>query len=563
MLIALSVRDVVLIDCLDLSFGGGLTVMTGETGAGKSILLDALGLAIGGRGDASLIRHGQKQAVVTIEFDAAGNRAAADCLAEHGLTADERIVLRRVLSADGRNRAFVNDEPAGVALLRELGDALIEIQTQNESFGLLRPVAQRGLLDMFSGNGARLGAVQRAYDALQAADTALAGARAEIETARADEDFVRHAVSELQALDPQDGEDASLSGTREMLRHGEKIAEALGEASRLLHDDGGLESRLRLAERSLARVAEKAAGRLDAAIERLAGASAEAAEASAALDATTRELRPDPAKLDAVEERLFALRALARKHRVSVDDLAAFGRDLAARLSELDNKDGHLAGLEQAADEARAAYAKAAQSLSSARRTAAAQLDRAVRKEFVPLKLGKAKYRTDIDTDDQAVGRDGLDRVVFEVATNLGQPFGSLARVASGGELGRIMLALKVALAARSDSKTLIFDEADRGVSGATADAVGERLAGLAAGAQVIAVTHSPQVAARGHHHLRVSKLDGTNGARGAAAHVEVLSPPERREEIARLLAGAKITNEARAAAERLIGQTPAGGLPV
>ena len=381
MLVALSIRDVVLIDRLDLSFGGGLSVMTGETGAGKSILLDALGLAVGGRGDAALIRHGQKQAVVTAEFDAAGNRAAGECLSQHGFAPDERIVLRRVLSADGRNRAFVNGEPAGVALLRDLGDVLIEIQTQNESLGLLRPAAQRSLLDSFASNGARLGAVRAAYDSWQDAQTALAAARAEVEAARADEDFVRHAVSELQALDPRESEEASLADTREMLRHDEKIAEALAEAGRFLHDDGGVESRLRLAERSLGKVAEKAAGRLDAAIAGLAATAAEAAEAAAALDGATRELSPDPAKLDAIEERLFALRALARKHRVSVDDLAALGRDLALRLSDLDDKGGRLAGLEGAAEEARQTYAAASQELSRARVSAAARLDRAVRKE--------------------------------------------------------------------------------------------------------------------------------------------------------------------------------------
>ena len=560
MLVALSIRNVVLIERLDLSFGGGLAVMTGETGAGKSILLDALGLAIGSRGDAALIRHGQSQAVVTAEFDAAGNRAASGCLTEHGFAADDRIVLRRVLSADGRNRAFVNDEPASVALLRDLGEALIEIQTQNESFGLLRPAAQRNLLDTFAANNKRLAAVQAAHDAWQDANSALAAARTEIEAARADEDFVRHAVSELQALDPQEGEEAVLADTREVLRHGERIADALAEAGRFLQDDGGVESRIRLAERSLSKVADKAGGRLEAVIDRLAGASEAAAEAAAAVDASTRELSPDPAKLDTIEERLFALRALARKHRIPADDLAALGRDLAARLSELDDEGGRLAGLEQAADEARQTYAIAAQDLSRARQTAATRLDRAVRKELGPLKLGKAKYRTRVESDDQAVGRDGRDRVMFEVATNPGQPFGPLARVASGGELGRIMLALKVALADRADTKTLIFDEADRGVSGATADAVGERLARLATGAQVLAVTHSPQVAARGHSHLRVTKQDTGNGAREALAYVEVLDASGRREEIARLLAGAEITDEARAAAERLIGQAPAGG---
>lgn len=561
MLVALSIRDIVLIDRLDLSFGEGLCVMTGETGAGKSIFLDALGLAVGGRGDASLIRHGRKQATVTAEFDAAGNRAVRECLSRHGFAAAERIVLRRVLSADGRHRAFVNDEPAAVALLRDLGGALVEIQTQNESFGLLNSAAQRRLLDHFSGNAARLAAVNAAFDGLQDADDALASARADAEKARADEEFLRHSEAELRAFDPQPGEEASLAGTREMLRHGEKIAEALAEASRLVHDDGGLESRLRLAERQLNRVASLAAGRLDAVIDRLAAASAEAAEAAAALDTAMAELVPDPVKLEAIEERLFAMRALARKHRVPVDELPAFGQDLAARLAELDDTSGRLAGLEKAADAAREAYAAAANELSQARVAAAGRLDRAVRKELAPLKLGKAKYRTRVEAGDQAVRRDGFDDVVFEIATNPGQPFGALARVASGGELGRIMLALKVALADRGGAKTLIFDEADRGVSGATADAVGERLARLADGAQVLAVTHSPQVAARGHHHLRVTKDDSHKGARGTVARVDKLTTEERREEIARLLAGAEITNEARAAAERLMERAPAGGL--
>ncbi len=558
MLLTLSIRDIVLIDRLDLSFHSGLCVMTGETGAGKSILLDALGLALGERGDTGLIRQGCKRALVSAEFEMAGNAGLLAMLEEHALPADDTIVLRRSLSADGRSRAFINDQPVSAGLLRTFGDHLAEIQGQREGLGLRQTSTHRALVDVFGGSQTALATVGRAYHGRQAAEESLQSAQAAAERTRAEEDYLRYALEELDGLAPEQGEEDELAQKREMLRHGEQLKEALQEAAGAINENGGIESRLHLAGRHVGRAARHAGGRLDEVLAALERASAEAADAVASIDAAIREADPDPKKLDSVEERLFALRALARKHQTTVDDLPRIWRDVAQKLQGIDEGGVQLQLLENAAAAAREAYDNAAASLTKARRRAASKLDKAVARELPPLKLGKARLRTRVDSDGVG-GPEGRDTVLFEVATNEGQNFAPLARVASGGELSRFLLALRVVLAGKDTGKTLIFDEADSGVGGATADAVGERLAKLAAKGQVLAVTHSPQVAARGDHHWRVAKGDSNSGKRGVVARLEELSPEGRREEVARMLAGAEITEEARAAARRLIERSPLG----
>ncbi len=556
MLLALSIRDIVLIDRLDLSFHSGLCVMTGETGAGKSILLDALGLALGERGDTGLIRQGCTQALVSAEFDLAGKAPLLAMLEEHALPADDTMVLRRSLSADGRSRAFINDQPVSAGLLRTFGDQLAEIQGQREGAGLRQASTHRALVDAFGGAHGDIAKVGRAYRTRQAAEESLGAAQAEAQKVRAEEDYLRFALEELDRLAPEEGEEAGLAGKREMLRHGEQLKDALLEAAGAINDNGGIESRLHLAGRHVGRAARHAGGRLDEVLAALERASAEAADAVALLDAAIREADPDPQALNTVEERLFALRALARKHQTTVDDLPRIWRDVAGKLQGIDEGGARLRELEAASAAARAAYDSAAEALTKVRRRAAKKLDQAVVRELAPLKLGKARLRTRIDTDG-AGGPEGRDTVLFEVATNEGQAFAALGRVASGGELSRFLLALRVVLAGKGGGKTLIFDEADSGVGGATADAVGERLAQLAAKGQVLAVTHSPQVAARADHHWRIAKTDAGNRKRGVLARVEELSDEGRREEVARMLAGAEITEEARAAARRLIERTP------
>ena len=556
MLLTLSIRDIVLIDRLDLSFRSGLCVMTGETGAGKSILLDALGLALGERGDTGLIRHGRPQALVSAEFDAADNPAVQAALQEQGLPNDDTIVLRRSLSADGRSRAFVNDQPVSVGLLRSLGGQLAEIQGQRDGQGLLHAAAHRVLVDAFGGLDGALAAVRKVHRARQDAEATLAQAQAEADKARSEEDYLRFAHDELEQLAPQEGEEVELAETRELLRHGEQLMDALSEAAAALNGDGGIESRLHLAARHAGRAARHAGGRLEGVLAALERASVEAGEAVTTLDRAIGDLDLDPKKLDAVEERLFALRALARKHRASVDDLPRIWRHIAGKLGGIDDAGARIKGLEDAAAQARAAYNRAAAALTKGRRRAAAKLDKAVARELPPLKLGKARLRTRVESAG-AGGPEGCDTVLFEAATNEGQPFAPLARVASGGELSRFLLALRVVLAGQDAGKTLVFDEADSGVGGATADAVGERLARLSAGTQVLAVTHSPQVAARADHHWRVVKGGGADGQAAVTAAAQELSADGRREEIARMLAGAEITDEARAAARRLIERSP------
>lgn len=556
MLTSLSIRDIILIERLDLPFGPGLGVLTGETGAGKSILLDALGLALGRRADAGLVRKGAAQGVVSAEFELPRQHTARDILAEQGLDpADDALVLRRVLLADGKSRAFVNDQPVSIGLLRRLGDLLVEIHGQNDEQRLTDSTIHRALLDDFAGLARDVAALKDLHVAMRVAEQALSEAEQAASQAQRDEEYLRHVVAELAELAPQPGEEADLAASRSRLQAGEKLAAAMAEARAALSQGGGVESRLRACLRALERVGEKAAGQFDAAIQSADSALQQAAELDQVLERTERMLDLDPRKLELAEERLFALRAAARKHNVSVADLPGLADSLQARLDLLENQAGEIARLRQAAVATGNAYRTRAEALSAARRKAAGRLDKAVAAELAPLKLGAARFATAVETLPPAQwGSEGADRVTFQAATNPGTAPGSLAKIASGGELSRFMLALRVVLAGRGEAGTLIFDEVDRGVGGATAAAVGDRLARLAAGVQVLVVTHSPQVAARGSAHWRIAKREsGPARARTTLTEVMPLAPAERREEIARMLAGATITDAARAAADDLL----------
>ena len=554
MLRNLSIRDVVLIGRLDIGFRGGLNVLTGETGAGKSILLDALGLALGVRAEARLVRHGADQAVVTAAFELAPRHPVADLVAGQGIEVEEGVViLRRSLSKDGRSRAFINDQPVSVSLLRTVGEALVEIHGQFESQRLLNPAAHRDLLDGFGLLGDAAAKTRNLFQAWRQATLAREEAEAAFDRARRDEDFLRHAVGELVDLDPKPGEERSLAEDRALLMHGEQIVTAMNEAASSLTGNRGAESQVQSALKALEKVASKAEGRLDAVLAALSRTYDDLAEATSQLERASASVDLDPRRLEKVEERLFALRALARKHGVEGDDLGALKDRLASQLAALEDGGSNLDRLRKAEAEARKAYAATAETLSQARIQAARRLDAAVAKELDPLKLGRAKFSTRIDPLEESQWSEaGKDRIAFEVATNPGSPPGPLAKIASGGELARFMLALKAVLAQADPVPTLVFDEVDAGIGGATASAVGERLGALGREVQVLVVTHSPQVAAQGAHHWRVAKKDGVDGT--TFTTVEGLSPDERREEIARMLAGSAVTDEARAAAAALLG---------
>jgi DNA repair protein RecN (Recombination protein N) len=551
MLTTLSIREVVLIGRLDLSFHSGLCVLTGETGSGKSILLDALGLALGMRAEARLVRHGADQASVTAVFDLGPGHSVLETLAGHAIPGlEDGLVLRRVLSADGRSKAFINDQPVSVQLLKETGGGLVDVHGQFENQRLLNEGAHRGLLDSFGGLSAELKKTGDAHKVWKDAAGARIRAAAEMEAARRDEEFLRHALDEITGLDPKPGEETDLARQRTLMMHGEQLVAAMNTAAEKLGGDGGALRSLETALRELERVAEKADGRLADTLDALVRAQSETTEADALLQiAAGMDL--DPQSLEQAEERLFALRALARKHSTEVDNLSGVAKDLAAKVRGLEDGGARLVEMTKAESLARVAYGKAATALSQGRRQAAGKLDKAVAKELKPLKLEKAKFTTVLnDLPEDAWGQEGCDKVVFQVATNPGAPAGPLGKISSGGELARFTLALKAVLAQADPVPTLVFDEVDSGVGGAVAAAVGERLAGLAGAAQVLVVTHSPQVAAKGKHHWLVSKSDADPGV---LTIVDALSDEGRKEEIARMLAGAKITEEARAAADSLL----------
>jgi DNA repair protein RecN (Recombination protein N) len=559
MLTDLSIRDVVLIDRLDLSFGPGLTVLTGETGAGKSILLDSLGLALGARAEASLVRTGTQQAVVAASFSPPAGHPAYAELAEQGLPIEEgHIVLRRIVSADGRSRAYANDQPVGVAMLRRLGSLLVEVQGQHEQMGLADPAGHAALLDAYDVPATLRRQTAETWSAWRTARTALAQARADIEAASREEEWLRHAVDELTTLAPQEGEEARLAAERQTMQQSERRAEsmaaALAELTPRDRRGAGPAAALRAAFRALDRLTPEQGGTQSAPVlEALSRAEEALAEAETLLSRLAQEAEADPRRLEQTEERLFALRAAARKHSVAVVALPDLLATLSARLRALETGGAQVAELEAAETSCRAAFETAAKKLSAERAAAAERLARAVARELPPLRLDKAKFVVEVEPLPEAGwGAAGIDAVRFLISTNPGQPPGPLARVASGGELSRLMLALKVVLAAGSSVPTMVFDEVDSGIGGATAASVGERLARVAAKLQVLVVTHSPQVAARGLAHLQVAK-------RAAKGRAETLVLPldrlARREEIARMLAGEHITEAARAAADALLSQ--------
>jgi DNA repair protein RecN (Recombination protein N) len=563
MLASLSIRNFVLIDRLDIDFSRGLCVLTGETGAGKSILLDALGLAIGGRADSSFVRGGAGsglKAMITATFDIPGDHEALARLAENDIEmpdAGEPLILRRILTGDGRSRAFVNDQPISAGALRNIGETLIEIEGQFASHGLLEPSNHRNALDSFGRLEKKAAATRDTWNTMTAAEKALATARDEIERIASEGDYLRHVYAEIDEFDPRKGEETELAEARSLMMNSEKIAESINQALETLAGHKGLQTALSKASRSLERANEQAAGTLKAVLESMEITSNEAATTVDLLGDALRSLDQDPAQLERLDERLFGLRALARKHNTTVDSLADLRAEFVRKLERLDDADRDLTRLQTEARAARAAYIDASRSLHDARAKAAGALDSAINQELPHLRLEKAKFATQVtELAETAWSSHGIDNVTFDVTTNPGQPAGPINKVASGGELARLLLALKVALSTSNRVTTLVFDEVDAGVGGATAASVAERLSRLSDGVQVLVVTHSPQVAARGARHLHVMKsIETTNGGDNTVTAVTELSPEDRREEIARMLAGAKVTEEARAAADSLIAE--------
>ena len=555
MLVRLSIRDIVLIDALDLDFGTGLTTLTGETGAGKSILLDAFMLALGGRGDAALVRAGCEQGQVTAAFDLPVDHPAHLAAREFGLTTTDELVLRRVQAADGRTRAFVNDQPATAQALRAIGATLVEIHCQHDDRALVDPTAHRDLVDAHGGLGAQLNEVRERYGAWRAAVRALAEEEARVAKARADADYLRHAHDEMTKLAPQADEEASLAERRQFMQRAEKVATDLRDALEAFSSEAAPGPQIAQTARRLERRLAQSPQLLETPARALAQAVDALGLAEQALEQALAETAFDPAELERVEERLFALRAAARKYQATVEALPKLAEKFAADIAALDASEARLTQLEKSRVATKAAFDAAASVLSTARRKAAQKLDALVDAELKPLRLEGAHFMTQVTSDPEAPGAEGIDRVEFWVQTNPGSRPGPLTRVASGGELARFMLALKVVLADRGSAPTLVFDEIDTGVGGAVADAIGQRLARLAGRAQVLAVTHAPQVAARAGRHLRISKSAPAKAGKDkrVATRVAILAEAERREEIARMLSGAAITDEARAAAARLL----------
>lgn len=547
MLRQLAIHNVVLVERLELEFEPGLGVLTGETGAGKSILLDALGLALGARADTGLVRAGTESASVSADIELPDDHPAVGLLEEQGITAEpgESLILRRTLKSDGGSRAFVGGASVPAGLLRDIGTLAVEIHGQHDDRGLLNPKGHRDLLDAFGGLDG--GPVARAWAEVTRIEAELLDARSAAATAERDREWLEHASGEIEALAPEAGEETRLAEERAAMQAGHKAGESLTGLDELLGGSEGALAQLR----QVARRIERGAAEHPLLAEALAALDRALIESSEAEDRIARAaeaLAFDPARLDQVEARLFDIRGLARKHRVEPDQLAALGAQMREQLAAIEASGDHIAELDQRLVAARKMYTAAAEALSKERLEAAARLDAAVATELAPLKLDAARFRTAIGAAEP--GPAGTDRVAFEVSTNPGAPFGPLARIASGGELSRFILALKVALAEAGSAATMIFDEVDRGVGGAVASAIGERLARLAERSQVLVVTHSPQVAARASHHYRIEKSHGSDGTR---TRVLKLSPEERREEIARMLSGASITEEARAQASRLL----------
>lgn len=545
MLISLDIRDILIIDRLELELGPGLNVLTGETGAGKSILLDALGMVLGWKGRADLVRSGADRGEVTAVFDLPAGHPARAVLEDAGVVVEDELILRRTAHADGRRQAYANDRRVSTEVLRNLSEGLVELHGQHDDRGLLNPRGHRALLDAFA--GIDLAPLRALWAARREAREALEAAEAAIARARAEEDFLRHAVGELSKLAPKAGEEAELDTKRRLMQAAGRIREDVARALAALSDEGA-EGRMRDALRWLEGVADRAEGRLEDPLAALGRAVIELSEAQSGVEAALEALDFNPADLEATEERLFAIRAMSRKYNVAPDALAGHTSDLSERLQALDAGEAGLDRLAQALAEAEARYTSEAVKITAARQEAAKRLDQAMAAELAPLKMERAVFTTVITPAE--AGPEGADQVTFTVATNPGAPAGPLNRIASGGELSRFLLALKVCLTGGGSGLTMIFDEIDRGVGGATADAVGRRLKALAEEAQVLVVTHSPQVAALGAHHWQVSKqvVEGQT-----ISTVAALSEAERVEEIARMLSGDVITDAARAAANALI----------
>ena len=547
MLRGLDIRDMLIIDHLSLEFSSGLNVLTGETGAGKSILLDSLGFVLGWRGRADLVRSGQDQGEVSAWFDLGPSHPARAVLQEAGIPIEDELILRRVNNQDGRKTAWINDRRVSGEVLRAVSEHLVELHGQHDDRGLLDPKGHRDLLDSFGGHDDMLTTVSAAYRALRAAEKDLRTAESAQEELRAEEEFLRHAVDELQKLAPEVGEEAELDSCRRLMQGAEKIRAHISHAAQALGREGA-EGMMSDAMRWLDGAADAAEGRLEEPLAALSRAMVELDDAAQGVEACLDALEFNPHDLELAEERLFAIRALARKHTVAPDELPTLAQDLIAKLDLLDMGAGGLKELNAAVAAAQAAYDEAAGVLSRARKSAAQALDLAMGAELAPLKMERAVFTTQVkDADPSATGVDQLD---FVVATNPGGPAGPLAKIASGGELSRFLLALKVCLSRAGAQNTMIFDEIDRGVGGATADAVGRRLSRLAQDAQVLVVTHSPQVAALGDRHFQVAKQQSADIT---LSRVELLSDTARVNEIARMISGDTITTEARAAARTLI----------
>ncbi|MCJ8148599.1 MULTISPECIES: DNA repair protein RecN [Shinella] len=552
MLAQLSIRDIVLIERLDLAFEPGLSVLTGETGAGKSILLDSLSLALGGRGDGSLVRHGTERGQVTAVFDVPLDHAARVLLRENGIDDDGDLIFRRQQSADGRTKAFVNDQPVSVQLMRQAGQRLVEIHGQHDDRALVDTDAHRLLLDAFGGLNEAAADVGTLYHQWKDAERTLRRHRDKVEAAAREADYLRSSVEELEALSPQDGEEDALAEVRARMMKAERIAGDISEASDFLNGNASPVPLIASMVRRLERKSHEAPGLLEETVELLDQALNQLSDAQMAVEAALRKTEYDPKELERTEERLFALRAAARKYSVPVTGLPALAAKMIADLADLDAGEEKLVQLESRLTEARAAFEITARSLSEKRHRAAEALAAAVMAELPALKLERARFTVEITTDPEGGAEEGIDTVEFHVQTNPGTRPGPIMKVASGGELSRFLLALKVALADRGSAPTLVFDEIDTGVGGAVADAIGQRLKRLSSTVQVLSVTHAPQVAARAATHLLISK-GPVEGSETVATRVARMDDGARTEEIARMLAGASVTEEARAAAARLL----------
>ncbi len=552
MLAALAIRDIVLIDTLDVAFAPGLTVLTGETGAGKSILLDALSLALGARGDGALVRHTAEQGQVTAMFELAADHPAWTILRDNGLTGDGEMILRRAQSKDGRSRAFINDQPVSVGLLRQVGATLIEVHGQHDDRALIDAAAHRTLLDAFGGLTQQAAEVGKQFSVWRNAEAEVEEQRRRIASARAEADYLRAALDELTELAPKAGEESDLSDKRHRMMRAEKIAEDVTDALETVAGAGSPVPVLASLARRLERRRDIASDLVDPAIEALDRALTALDEAAVALEQARAEAAFDPKELETAEQRLFALRGAARKYDAPVDLLSDLATRIADDLEALETGEAKVGELADAAKQARKRYDIVALALSAARRKAASELEMAVAVELPALKLERAKFIVEIESYPDQPGEAGIDQVSFVVQTNPGSRPGPLGKVASGGELSRFLLAIKVALADRGSAPTLIFDEIDTAVGGAVSDAIGVRLARLAETVQVLAVTHAPQVAARARHHWSVAKVQHELEERMVTS-VGKLDEPRRREEIARMLAGRVVTDEARAAADQLL----------